>query len=507
MTEGQDPTYDVIVIGAGNAALAAAIAAHEEGASIAVLEKAPKELRGGNTRFSGGLFRVCFDHPDDIHKVVAGRDDPETIVLPDYTAEDFRNDIIRVTGGKTDLELVDLMIGKSLETVQWMSDMGIRMEYNKLGGITKDEKGRVRSPKGGPLRTEHDGIGLSDDWFQIVEAAGIPILYETQAMAIVKSDDGRTTGVRVRDAGGERVIDCRTAIVASGGFESSPEMRAAYLGPEWANVKVRGTKFNTGEMIRATIDSGAESYGDWASCHATLIDAEAPDMGDLSITDKTNRNSYPFSIMVNMDGERFVDEGEDIKSMTYAKFGKALLRQPFGIGLQIFDSQVFDYLEPRYSTAEPMEADTLEALADRIAERFAPLPLNKARFLKTAEEFNAAVQDGAFQPDIKDGKHTKGLDLEKTNWALRIDTPPFRCYGSCCGLTFTFGGVRVNTKAEVVDINGRRLVGLYATGEILGGFFSNNYPAGTGLVRGAVYGRIAGRNAAKYAKLNYPAAV
>ena len=255
------------------------------------------------------------------------------------------------------------------------------------------------------------------------------------------------------------------------------------------------------------LDIGAMSTGNWSGCHAVGWDRNAPEFGDLAVGDQFQKHSYQFGIMVNAEGKRFVDEGEDIKSMTYAKFGKALLRQPFGIGLQIFDSQVFDYLEPRYSTAEPMEADTLEALADRIAERFAPLPLNKARFLKTAEEFNAAVQDGAFQPDVKDGKHTKGLDLEKTNWALRIDTPPFRCYGSCCGLTFTFGGVRVNTKAEVVDINGRRLVGLYATGEILGGFFSNNYPAGTGLVRSAVYGRIAGRNAAKYAKLNYPAAV
>ena len=506
MTPGSETEYDVVVIGAGNAAMAAAIAAHEEGASAVILEKAPREWRGGNTRFSGGLFRVAFDAVEGINKVVGGRGDPATVSLPLYTRDDFRNDVIRVTAGRCDLELVDFMIDESLETVQWMSDLGIQMNFNTLGALSKDDQGRARIPHGGPLRTNHDGIGLSDDWFEIVEKAGIPILYETMALGILKTDDGRATGVRVRCPEGERAICGRSTVVASGGFESSPEMRAAYLGPEWANVKVRGTRYNTGEMIRVTIAAGAESYGDWSSCHATPIDFDAPDYGDLALTDKTNRLSYPFSMMVNIHGDRFVDEGEDIKILTYAKTGRAILNQPHAIAFQIFDAKVFQYLEPRYSTASPVEADTFEELCDGINEKYAPLKLDKARFLKTVEAFNAAVQDGEFLPDHKDGKSTKGLNPEKTNWALAIDTPPFRCYSATCGLTFTFGGVHVNTDAEVLDINGRRMEGLYATGEVLGGFFSLNYPAGTGLTRGAVFGRVAGRNAARYAKRNVPGA-
>ncbi len=495
--------YDVAVIGAGNAAMAAAMAAHEEGASVVILEKAPKEWRGGNTRFSGGLFRVAFDDVKQIDKVVGGRSKTDTVVMPNYTKEDFRNDVIRVTGGKTDLELVDFMIDHSLETLQWMSDIGVQVNYNTLSALSKDEKGRFRVPKGGPLRTNHDGIGLSDDWFDIVEKAGIPVFYETMALDLVKSDDGHTTGVLVRDNDGEHVIDCKTAIVASGGFSSSPEKRAKYLGPEWANVKVRGTRYNTGEIIQATIDAGAEAYGDWSSCHATPIDFEAPQYGDMALTDKSNRLSYPFSMMVNCEGERFVDEGEDIKILTYAKTGRAILKQTNAIGYQIFDSKVIQYLEPRYSTAKPVEADTLEELADKINERFAPVMMEKKRFLETAKEFNAAIPEKVdITPDAKDGNTSKGMDLEKTNWAQRLDAPPYRCYAATCGLTFTFGGFRVNTDAEVIDINGRRLEGLYATGEVLGGFFSYNYPAGTGLVRGAVYGRVAGRNAARYAKSN-----
>lgn len=414
----------------------------------------------------------------------------------------MRQDVIKVTGGRCDLELVDVMIDQAAETLQWMSDVGIDFVYNTLGGITKDEQGRVRMPRGGQVRSAGGGIGLANNWFELAEKFGATVLYETAALGMTKTKDGTVNGVRVRDPKGERIIHGRSIVVASGGFQANPEMRTAYMGPEWANVKVRGSKFDTGEMIRELINFGAYAYGDFASCHATLIDSESPDMGDLETTDQNNRNSHPFCIMINTDGERFVDEGEDVKSMTYAKYGKALLKLPYGLGLQIFDSKVFHCLEPRYETADPVEANTIEELAVKIAERLDPIPFNQDRFLKTVTEFNAAVQDGEFVPDVKDGKSTNGLGIDKTNWALKLDTPPYRCYGSCCGITFTFGGVKVNGKAEVVDINGKPLPGLYAAGDNQGGFFSGNYPAGTGLVRGAVFGKIAGISAARYAKNN-----
>ena len=280
-------------------------------------------------------------------------------------------------------------------------------------------------------------------------------------------------------------------------------MRTAYLGQDWCTVKVRGTRYNTGEILNAAIARGAEAFGDWAGCHATPIDLDAPLYGDLKLTDKTNRLSYPFSVMVNLNGERFVDEGEDIKFNTYAKTGRAILNQPFGVAFQIFDQKNVPYFEPRYSTGVPVEADTLEELANGIAERFKPLEFNVEACLKTLEDYNkAVVADKEFIPDVKDGNATQGLALEKTNWALKLDEPPYLCFAAACGLTFTFGGVKTNLEAEIIDINGKPIEGLWGAGECQGGFFYNNYPAGSGLTRGSVFGRVAGRNAAKFAQRN-----
>jgi tricarballylate dehydrogenase len=495
--------YDVVVIGAGNAAMAAAMSAHEEGVSIVVLEKAPEEFRGGNTRFAGGLFRVSFRDRKEIDKVVGKNGNPADVNMPIYSNEDYRNDILRISGGQSDMELVDFMIENSLEAVQWMSDIGINLGFNELSALKKDAEGRTDVPKGGPVRSMHDGIGLSKDWFDVVDKAGIPVLYETMALDFVRDDAGKVTGVLVRGPEGERVIDCKATVVANGGFSSSPAMRTAYLGQDWCNVKVRGTRYNTGEILRAAMDRGAEAYGDWAGCHATPIDFDAPQYGDFELTDKSNRLSYPFSVMVNINGERFVNEGEDIKFNTYAKTGRAILNQPMRIGFQVFDQQNLDYLEPRYSTGTPTTADTFEELADKLIERFAPLQLNKENFLKTLYEYNDAVVGGEeFIPDIKDGNTTQGLALEKTNWARKLEKPPYVCYAATCGLTFTFGGVKTNLEAEIIDINGKRIEGMYGAGEVQGGFFYNNYPAGSGLTRGTVYGRVAGTNAAKFAQRN-----
>jgi tricarballylate dehydrogenase len=492
---------DVLVVGAGNAAFAAALAARQEGARVVVLEKASQKLRGGNTRFTGGLFRCTYNGLDDLLPIVRHNDDPSTVTLQPYTRADFQRDMDRVTGGRSDPDLTALLIDRSYDTVRWMADLGVPWEFNRaVGAVTIAGVAKVKLPSGGALRVKGEGVQLSASWFRLAEEAGITILYETQAQRVLTADNGQVTGVEVRGPDSVRVLQCRAVVLASGGFQANPEMRTAYLGPHWSLVKVRGTRFNTGEMTRAALAVGAQSYGEWAGCHATPIDADAPTYGELRLTDRTNRLSYPFSVMVNLDGERFVDEGEDFNLYTYARMGRDILQQRSATVFQVFDQQTVPLLETRYNTGTPVVADTLPELADRIAERYRALGFRKDIFVKIINEYNAAVQDGVFNPDILDGKHTVGLKPEKTNWATRLDTPPFVAYPATVGITFTFGGIRINTNAEVVDYLERPIAGMFATGEMTGGFFYHNYPGGAGLMRGAVFGRIAGENAARFAK-------
>ena len=277
-------------------------------------------------------------------------------------------------------------------------------------------------------------------------------------------------------------------MLAAGGFESNPQMRAAQLGPNWDVAKVRGTPHNTGEVLRAALAHGAQAYGHWSGCHAIQWDAGAPPTGDRELTNRYSRQSYPVAIVVNADGERFIDEGADFRNYTYAKYGAEVLRQPQGIAAQIFDAntvqmlRTIDYEAPG---ATRVDADTLAGLA-------AKLDIDPERFERTVAEFNAAIGPGDFDPTIKDGKGTQGIDPPKSNWALPVERPPFTAFPITCGITFTFGGVRVDEDARVLDSGGRPLPGLFAAGELVGGLFFHNYPGGTGLTAGAVYGRRAG---------------
>lgn len=494
-------SFDVMVVGAGNAAFAAALAAQAEGARVVVLEKASQKLRGGNTRFTGGLFRCTYNSVDDLVPIVRSNDDPATVALDPYPPTAFQRDMDKVTSGRADPELTALLIDRSYDTVRWMADLGIPWEFNRaVGAVTIAGAAKVKLPSGGALRVKGEGVQLSASWFRLAEEAKIPIRYETHAQRLLTAQNGRVTGVEIRGPDGLQVLHCRALVLASGGFQANPEMRTAYLGPHWSLVKVRGSKFNTGEMTRAALDIGAQSYGEWSGCHATPIDADAPTYGELRLTDRTNRLSYPFSVMVNLEGERFVDEGEDFNLYTYARMGRDILQQRSAVVFQVFDRKTTPLLETRYNTGTPVVADTIPELANQIAARYQALGFRHETFVRTVEAYNAAVQEGEFNPDVLDGKHTRGLKPEKTNWATRIDEPPFVAYPATVGITFTFGGIRVNTNAEVVDYLERPIPGLFATGEMTGGFFYHNYPGGTGLMRGAVFGRLAGMNAAKFIK-------
>ena len=492
---GTTHSADVIVVGAGNAALVAALAASETGASVLVLEAAPLTTRGGNSRFSGGIFRIAHDGMDHLRPLLT--DDAlawaDKVELDPYPPEQYLSDLRVTSQGQSDPDLIATMVAGSYDTVTWMGKRGVRWELvvDKLFDPENFDPDEVYTlPPGGALRATHEGLGLMHDLFAAVEAdEGIEIHHDAPAHELLM--DGSTCrGVRVRGADG--FVDYHGRVVlASGGFESNPQKRLQHLGTGWDLVKVRGTAFNMGTMLDAALAAGAAPAGHWSGAHASPLDADAPPVGQLSMTDKLSRYSYPYSILLNRDGERFVDEASDEVWLTYAKTGSAIRSQPGAWAVQIFDQRTVRLLEPRYATGTPVEADTIADLATKLG-----LPVEAAE--RTVAEFNAAaVADEPFEPFVTDGRRTApGLVPPKSNWALPLDSPPYVAYPVCCGITFTYGGVRIDTEARVIDTTGQPLANLYATGEIAGGFFYHNYPAGSGLVRGAVFGRIAGVSAA-----------
>jgi len=484
--------WDVIVVGAGNAALAAAVSAREQGArKVLVLEKAPHTQRGGNTHYSGGLLRIAFDRAEELRVLVphAEKEVPGFFAgVEPYPYRLFMADLLRVTDGRTDPELAELLIGRSYVTTCWMAKQGIEMEPAlslsavKVGNTIKWSPGAV-------IRARHEGVGLSAMWFKAAERRGVEIRYDTTAVRLFQDKRGRVTGVLVRGPEGFEELSARAIILGCGGFEANPEWRARYLGRPWDGAKVRGTRYNTGDGLRMAIELGALPHGQWTGCHSTPIDANAPPHGDRKLTDKTNRLSYPYGVLVNARGLRFFDEGEDFQFYTYAKLGGVILNEPGGIGWQIFDSKALHLLEGRYKTGTPETADSLGALVDKLG-------LDRAACRRTLEAYNTAVGEGRFDPTVRDGLVTRGLAPPKSNWAQRLDTPPFVAYPVTGGITFTFGGVRVNDRAQVMSTSWAAIAGLYACGEMVGGLFHGNYPGGTGLMSGAVFGRLAGAQAA-----------
>ena len=492
MTMGASRKYDVIVVGAGNAALTAALSAHQRGAKVLVLEKAPEAEKGGNSRFSGGLFRFAYEGIEDLKPLRpdVSQNEWDRVEAGAYDPSAYMADIMRVTEGEANKELCDVLTKESLSTVMWMTDLGVRWEWTFLWSQTGGD--RIRFTPGSVLGARNKGVGLMEHLYAATEQAGIEIAYQAKMVGFMQDDIGRVLGVRIRTPSGVEDVAAGAVVLASGGFEANTEMRARYLGQGWDRVKVRGTRFNTGETLRMALDIGAMPAGHWQGCHATPIDANAAAVGELSMTDLTNRLSYPFSIMVNKTGRRFADEGEDTGGYTYAKMGRMIMNEPGGVAYQIFDQKTLHLLEERYETGVPVTADTIPELESNLG-------LPSETLVETVRDFNAACRPGEFDPGIKDGVGTHGLELPKSNWALPIDQPPYVVYPASCGITFTFGGVKIDTGARVISTEGEPIPGLYATGEITGDFFYHNYPGGTGLVRGAVFGRIGGDNAAREA--------
>ena len=482
-------SYDVVVVGAGNAALTAAIAARQRGARVLVLEKAPEAERGGNSRFSGGLFRFAYESIEDLKPLRPDLSAHEwdRVEVGHYGPERYNADLMRVTQGQANPVLAQTMIEQSYSTMLWMAEFGVVWDWTSLWSVDSGE--RLRFNAGSVLQVKKKGVGLVEYLFAAAQQAGVEIAYQAKMAHFLQDRMGSVTGVAVRTPDGTEEVSAGAVVLASGGFEANAEMRARYLGPGWDQVKVRGTRFNTGETLRMALDIGAKPVGHWQGCHATPIDGNAAPVGDLRLTDMTNRLSYPYGIMVNASGRRFVDEGEDLGAYTYAKIGRSILTQPAGTAYQLFDQKTLHLLEKRYSTGTPVVADNIDELAGKLS-------ITAETLDRTVRKYNASVQPGEFDPAVRDGKCTRELDPPKSNWALSLDSPPYVAYQVACGITFTFGGIEIDTQARVLDTEDIPIRGLYATGEITGGFFYHNYPGGTGLVRGAVFGRIGGANAA-----------
>lgn len=483
----------VIIVGAGNAALVTALAVHEAGARPLVLEAAPRAERGGNSRFAGATFRFAHDGLEDLTELLdASSLDlvPHSSVGP-FTREDFYEDLMSTSDGRADREHARVLVDESRDTIAWMRDHGVRWELATRKFLRPDQLGPDRPyvlPPGACVRAVHEGIGLTDDLFAAVEAAGIEVRYGTPASDLI-TDGTRVLGVVAGGPDGREELRGQV-VLASGGFEANPELRLRYLGEGWDLVKVRGSRFNRGRMLEAALRAGAMATGHWGGCHATPVAADAPDVGSLALTDSTARHSYPYGILVNRRGERFVDEGEQYYLSTYAKTGAAIRAQPGAWAVQIFDQRTLDVLQPRYATQEPVTAATILDLARALG-----LPAETLQ--RTVDEFNGAVTGDPvlFDANVEDGLHTKGVVPPKSNWAMPIDEPPFVAYPVTAGITFTYGGLATDVQGRVLDDQGRPMPGLHAAGEITGGLFFHNYPGGSGLMRGAVFGRRAALSA------------
>jgi tricarballylate dehydrogenase len=487
---------DVLVVGAGNAALCAAIAAHENGARVVMLEAAPFEERGGNSHFTGGAFRFAFSGVDDLIAVLPSlaQENLQNVDFGTYTQEEFFDDLFALTQYHCDPDLAEILVRSSLDTAKWMVRRGVKLQPG-LGRQAYQVDGKFKFWGGLALHIWGGGPELLKALYADVARRGIRVVYETPAVGLIR-ERGRLSGVMAEHRGAPVAIRAGAVVLACGSFESNPEMRARYLGAGWELARVRGTRFNMGAGLTMAMSIGARPCGHWSGCHSVAWDIGAPPYGDLTVGDQFQKHNYPFGILVNARGDRYVDEGAHFHSHTYAKYGGEIVKQPGMFAWQVFDAKVSHLLrgEYRIRRVTKAEASTLEGLAGKLDG------VDPAGFLRTVREFNAACRMNVpFNPNILDGRRTYGLAIDKTNWASPLDTPPFHAYQVTTGVTFTFGGLKISKRGEVEDLYGRIIPGLYAAGEMVGGLFFHNYASGTGLMSGATFGRLAGRSAAEFA--------
>ncbi|MEM7463330.1 MAG: FAD-dependent tricarballylate dehydrogenase TcuA [Pseudomonadota bacterium] len=455
---------DIIVIGGGNAALCAAITSAEAGARVTILEAAPKPYRGGNSRHTRN-FRCMHDGP-------LGP------LIESYSEDEYFDDLMKVTGGKTDEFLARMVIRTSEECLPWMEAHGVRFQPSLSGTLSLARTNAFFL--GG-------GKSLVNAYYRTAEGLGVTVNYEA-AVTHLEMEDDRVVRVEYTQDKEVMSVSPKAVIVASGGFQADTDWLARAWGPAAKNFLIRGTPFNRGVVLADLLDQGIEQVGDPTQCHAVAIDGRAPKFDGGIVT---RLDCVPFSIVVNKNAERFYDEGEDVWPKRYAIWGRLVAAQPDQVGYAIIDSKAINLFMP--SVFPPIKADTLEGLADKMG-----LPAD--RLAKTVSEFNKACGDvSGFHATELDGVATTGLTPAKTNWARPIDEPPYYGYSLRTGVTFTYLGLKVDERAQCAAGN-RVISNLWAAGETMAGsILGQGYLAGFGMTIGTVFGRIAGREAAAYA--------
>jgi len=479
---------DVLVVGGGNAGFAAALAAAERGRKVVLLEKAREAASGGNSFYTAGATRISHDGLGEVIEFVEPDDRHAVTEVPAYTAAEYLADLSKVSEGRNDPELSAVLVSESNPTLRWLQGMGLkyRLMYERQAYRTQD--GGYLFWGGLHVGNVGGGKGLMADHRAAAERMGVEVIYDCAATGLIQ-EDGRVSGVRYRTSTEEGEFRAESVVLASGGFEASPELRREHLGKGWQNAKVRGTPGNTGEMILAALEAGAAKGGDWSTCHSVAWDAWHPENeGNLELTNQLTRGGYPLGIVVNTEGKRFVDEGADYRNYTYAKYGRDILAQPGSAAFQIFDASSRPMLRAEEYDMPGVSVVTAPTLAE-LAQKAGISPEGLA---ETVQGFNNSIaEDAPFDPNVKDGRRAD-TQPPKSNWARSIATGPFYAFPVTCGITFTFGGLKTDTWGRVLTEDAEPLEGLYACGEALGGLFSGNYPGGSGLAAGAVFGRRAG---------------
>ena len=453
---------DLVVIGGGNAGLCAAISAAEAGAKVILLERAPIPYRGGNSRHTRN-FRCS--HEESLG-VLSGQ----------YGLEEFYDDLLRVTKGRTDEALAKQVIRNAPESYEWMTRQGVIFQPSLSGTLSLSRTNAFFL--GG-------GKALVNAYYQRCEDLGVQIHYNA-TVTDIHIENNRCDGVLVEIQGAQQYLRASAFVIASGGFEANKEWLADAWGDAARNFLIRGTPYNRGEVLRKMLDHGADSIGDPAQCHAVAIDGRAPEYDGGIVT---RLDCVPFAVVLNKHGERFYDEGEDVWPKRYAIWGRLVAAQPDQVAYAIVDAKSSELFMPSVFPATCCQ--TLEALTSELG-------LPQSHSVATIESFNCACSTGEFHPTELDGLGTNGLTPEKTNWARPIDTPPYYGYALRPGVTFTYLGVNVDETARIT-FAGNQSDNLWAAGEIMAGnILGEGYLAGFGMTIGTVFGRIAGQQAARY---------